>query len=194
MIIESLTKSLNRTELETVLWTCHLSLLFTIGFSASLEEFSFLAVLSDLDRWKYFKESPQIKYSYIVHKHLLSLWRFKRNSPPWWVVTYFSQMKVPSSSLWLPNFILTIFISLTTFCLIANYLNNTNSHSFNSVPLGLQGYANCPEVTIYWVSNMAETGQPFVFSKVNIIIKSKYPASSILDKLTAGQNLNCYSR
>ena len=43
-IIESLTKRLNRTELETVFWTCHLSLLFTIGFLTSLEEFSFLPV------------------------------------------------------------------------------------------------------------------------------------------------------
>ena len=165
MIIESLTKRLNRTELETVLWTCHLSLLFTIGFSASLEEFSFLAVLSDLDRWKYFKESLQIKYSYIVHKHLLSLQRYKRNPPPWWIVTYFSLMKVSSSSLWLPNVILSIFISLTTFCLIVNYLNNTNSHSFNSVPLGLQRLCqlpwsycllninhgrNCPAICSFW--------------------------------------------
>ena len=144
MIIESLTKRLNRTELETVLWTCHLSLFLTIGFSASLEEFSFLAVLSDHDRWKYFKESLQIKYSYIVHKHLLSLQRYKRNPPPWWIVTYFSLMKVSSSSLWLPNVILSIFISLTTFCLIVNYLNNTNSHCFNSVPLGLQRLHQLP--------------------------------------------------
>ena len=144
MIIESLTKRLNRTELETVLWTRHLSLFLTIGFSASLEEFSFLAVLSDLDRWKYFKESLQIKYSYIVHKHLLSLQRYKRNPPPWWIVTYFSLMKVSSSSLWLPNVILSIFISLTTFCLIVNYLNHTNPHCFNSVPLGLQRLHQLP--------------------------------------------------
>jgi len=121
VIIESLTKRLNRTELETVLWTCHLSLLFTIGFSASLEEFSFLAVLSDHDRWKYFKESLQIKYSYIIHKHLLSLGRYKIFTS-WWIVIYFSQMKVPSSSLWLLNFILTIFISLTTFWLILSLI------------------------------------------------------------------------
>ena len=89
-IIESLTKRLNRTELETVFWTCDLSLLFTIGFLTSLEEFSFSAVLSDHDRWKYFKESLQIKYSYIVHKHLILLQRYKRNSPPWWIVIYFS--------------------------------------------------------------------------------------------------------
>ena len=38
--------------------------------------------------------------------------------------------------------------------------------------------------TIYCISNMAETGQPFVLSEANIIIKSKYPASGILDKLT----------
>ena len=30
---------------------------------------------------------------------------------------------------------------------------------------------------------MAEIGQPFVLSEVNIIIKSKYPASGILDKI-----------
>ena len=88
MIIESLTKRLNRTELETVLWTCRLSLLFTIGFSASLEKFNFLAVLSDHDRWKYFKESLQIKYSYIIHKHLLSLGRYKIFTS-WWIVIYF---------------------------------------------------------------------------------------------------------
>ena len=40
---------------------------------------------------------------------------------------------------------------------------------------------------------MAESGQPFVLSEVNIIIKKKYPTSGILDKLTTGQNLNCYS-
>ena len=86
------------------------------------------------------------------------------------------------------------FILIDHFLTYSNYLNNTNSPSFNSVPLGLQGYANCLEVALYWVSNMAETGQPFVLSEVNIIIKSKYPASGILDKLTTGQNLNCYSR
>ena len=36
---------------------------------------------------------------------------------------------------------------------------------------------------------MAETGQPFALSEVNIIIQSKYQASGILDKLTTGQNL-----
>ena len=36
---------------------------------------------------------------------------------------------------------------------------------------------------------MAETGQPFALSEVNIIIQSKYQASGILDKLTIGQNL-----
>ena len=41
---------------------------------------------------------------------------------------------------------------------------------------------------------MAETGQPFVLSEVNIIIQRKYPASGILDKLTTGTNFNCYSR
>ena len=43
---------------------------------------------------------------------------------------------------------------------------------------------------------MAETGQPFVLFEVNIIIKNKWPASSILDKLTTGlsaiQITNCY--
>ena len=171
MIIESLSKRLNRTELETVLWTCCLSLLFTIGFSASPEEFSFLSVLSDHDRWKYFKESLQIKYSYIVHKHLLSLGRYKIFTS-WWIVIYFSQMKVPSSSLWLPNFILTIFISLTTFWLIVNYLNNTNSHSFNSVPLGLQRLCQLSWSYCLLYINHGRTGQPFVLSEINIIIKS----------------------
>ena len=41
---------------------------------------------------------------------------------------------------------------------------------------------------------MAETGQTFVLSEVNVIIKSKYPAPGILDKLTTGQNFNGYSR
>ena len=36
---------------------------------------------------------------------------------------------------------------------------------------------------------MAETGQPFALSEVNIIIQSKYQASGVLDKLTTGQNL-----
>ena len=108
-------------------------------------------------------------------------------------------MKVPSSSLWLPNFILIIFISLTTFCLIVNYLNNTNSHCFNSVPLGLQRLHQLP-----WTSYLLSInhGRNWYFSQtslfvpfeVNITIKSKYSASGILDKLTTGQNLNRYSR
>ena len=58
-----------------------LSLFLTIGFLTSLEEFSYLAVLSHHDRWKYFKEYLQTKYSCIVHKHLISLWMYKKNSP-----------------------------------------------------------------------------------------------------------------
>ena len=165
MIIHSQTKSLKRKELETVLWTCRLSLLFTIGFSTSLEEFNFLAVLSDDDR--YFKESLQIKYSCIVHKHLISLGRYKKNSPHWWIVTYFSQMKVPSSSLWLPNFILTIFISLTTFCLIVNYLNHTNPHCFNSVPLGLQRLHQLPWT--YYLLNINH-GRSRYFSQTSLFV------------------------
>ena len=123
----------------------------------------------------------------------------KRNPPPWWIVTYFSLMKVSSSSLWLPNFILFIFISLTTFCLIVNYLNNTNPHCFNSVPLGLQRLHQL-RWTYYllsinharnWYFSQTSLFVPF---EVNITIKSKYSASGILKKLTTGQNLNRYSR
>ena len=118
----------------------------------------------------------------------------KRNPPPWWIVTYFSLMKVSSSSLWLPNFILFIFISLTTFCLIVNYLNNTNPHCFNSVLLGLQRLHQLPW-TYYLLS--INHGRNWYFSQtslfvpfeVNITIKSKYSDSGILKKLTTGQNL-----
>ena len=193
MIIQSLTKRLNRTELETVLWTCHLSLLFTIGFSASLEEFSFLAVLSDHDRWKYFKESLQIKYSYIVHKHLLSLSRSKE--------IHLLDELLPTFPRWkchLPpyGFLMSFspFILIDHFLTYSNYLNNTNPHCFNSVLLGLQRLHQLPW-TYYLLS--INHGRNWYFSQtslfvpfeVNITIKSKYSASGILDKLTTGQNL-----
>ena len=75
------------------------------------------------------------------------------------------------------------FILIDHFLTYSNYLNNTNSHFFNSVPLGLQGYANCLEVAIYWVSNMAETGQPFVLSEVNIVRSDQIRHSVMSDSL-----------
>ena len=51
-VAKSQTRLSDWTELnwETVLWTCQLNLLFTIGFLTSLEQFSFLAIPSDNDR------------------------------------------------------------------------------------------------------------------------------------------------
>ena len=78
--------------------------------------------------------------------------------------------------------------------IIVNYLNNSNPTPLIHFPWSYKGYVNCPDITIYCISNMADPVQPFVLSEVNIIIKRKYPASGILDKLTTGQNLNSYSR
>ena len=113
-----------------------LSLLLTIGFLTSLEEFSYLAVLSHHDRWKYFKEYLQTKYSCIVHKLLISHLMYKK--------IYLFNEVLPSFPRWQyhlsPYCFLISFSPFLSHCHILSYSYLSEQHQFpcfNSVSLDL---------------------------------------------------------
>ena len=78
---------------------------------------------------------------------------------------------------------------------------NIRGFALIQFPWVYKGCTNYPELTIHhllfinharnWYFSQTSLFVPF---EVNITIKSKYSGSCILNKLTTGQNLNCYSR